>query len=243
MASQTRLFVAGALVVGERVDLATQIPHLKARRVATGAKVTLFNGDGDEYEADIVAFGRREALAEVRERRDADRESPLEVTLVQGISKGDRMDFAVQKAVELGVCAVVPVFTRRCVVRLDADRAEKRRRHWQRVAESACEQSGRNRVPAVAAPTALNDWLKTGLPGYCGVVLDPTGDRRLAQLPVTDRAVALVIGPEGGLDDEEVALAEALGCHRMALGPRVLRTETAALAALAALQARFGDLG
>jgi 16S rRNA (uracil1498-N3)-methyltransferase len=167
------------------------------------------------------------------------RESPLSITLAQGVSRGERMDYTIQKAVELGVAAIAPIITGRTTVRLDEERSEKRLEHWRRVIIGACEQSGRNRLPALHPITTLDAWLSRPIDGL-GLLLrgDATGglpERRL------DTAITLLIGPEGGLGTDEVAAAERVGYRPVRMGPRILRTETAALAAIAALQALYGD--
>lgn len=216
------------------------LAHLKARRVRTGEAVTLFNGSGGEYRARVSALEKRNALLAVDEHHDRETESPLRITLLQAISKGERMDYAVQKAVELGVAAIVPILTRHTVVRLEAERAAKRRSHWQQVAISACEQCGRNTVPSVHPPVQLDQALAEATGRR--LLLAAEGGGRLAETLAGVEAVTLLVGPEGGLHPEEEARATADGFVPVALGPRILRTETAAVAALAAIQAVAGDL-
>ncbi len=221
-------------------DAAAQ-QHLKARRLRIGDALAAFDGRGGEWRAEVTSLGRREAVVRLLEPIERTAESPLAITLVQGISKGDRMDYAVQKAVELGVHRILPVFTEHGVVRLEPARAANRLEHWRRVAISACEQCGRNRLPEVArARTLAVVWPE--IAALTGVVLDPDGDMRPSALPSPADDFAVIVGPEGGLSDDEQGEAVSRGCHRVTLGPRVLRTETAAVAALAALQARHGDL-
>lgn len=182
--------------------------------------------------------------ARIERREVASRESPLEVTLAQGVSRGSRMDYTVQKAVELGVARVAPVLTRRGIVRLDTARAGEKRTHWQAVAIAACQQCGRNRVPEVGEvrtlAASLARW-RSGREGELGVVLDPAAECGLRELPRPPAGVTLLAGPEGGLTGEERQTALRAGFVAVRLGPRVLRTETAALAALAAMQALWGD--
>lgn len=239
--SGPRLFVPQPLSPGLEFDLpADNANHLRVLRVQVGQPVTIFNGEGGEYPAELIALDRKLARLRLGERLDRDVESPLHITLVQGIAKGDRMDFTIQKAVELGAAAILPVFTERSVVQLDGARLDKREQHWRGVAASACEQCGRNRVPEVlpAKPLAA---IWNDLDAEHRLVLDPTGDRRLSDLNAKGR-LCLLIGPEGGLTDAEVTSAAEHGFTRLLLGPRILRTETAGIAALAALQALYGDL-
>lgn len=220
---------------------ADQAAHaLSVLRLKAGAPVRVFDGAGHEHEAVLELAGRRGAAVRVGAAVTPLPESPLRITLAQGIGRGERMDFVVQKAVELGVAAIVPLLTARAVVRLDDARGARRQARWQALAVSACEQCGRARVPQVAAPVGLDAFLGTLPPGQ-GVMLDPRGECSLADLALTD-AVTVLIGPEGGLDDDERAAARAAGFAPVRLGPRVLRTETAALVALTLLQARGGDL-
>jgi len=238
-----RFYLDQALTSGESVEVpAETVRHIKARRIRPGETVTVFNGRGGEFEARLETLDRRSATLTVGTHHEWDAESPLRVTLLQGICKGERMDFAVQKAVELGVAELVPVMTRHTVVRLDADRAERRREHWQRVAVSACEQCGRNTIPAVHIPTSFSDVLEGRTEGL-RLLLAASGPQRLSEMLRGAAAVDLLVGPEGGLHPEEEAAAEAAGFQPVGLGPRVLRTETAGVAALAALQVLAGDLG
>lgn len=213
---------------------------LRVLRQKAGAAVTLFNGDNNEYAAVVVDPDPRRARLRVEACMPADRESPLQLHLLAGISKGERMDYTVQKAVELGVSSIQPVFCDATVVRLDADKRERRRLHWQEVAIAACEQCGRNRVPPVRTPAALRDALAPARDGLC-VVLRGGAPGRLGEVRPRADTVNLLIGPEGGLNEREIAAAESAGFIPLRLGPRILRTETAGLAALAAMQALWGD--
>ena len=243
--SSTRLYFPGELAAGSTCELPAAQAHHAGRvlRLRAGERVTLFNGDGGEYAAVIARVGRDRVALEVGARADVDREAALAVTLAQAISTGERMDFTVQKAVELGVTAIQPVTSSRSVVRLAAERAERRVAHWQTVAIHACEQSGRNRVPAVAAVAGLREWLARppGAPRALRVILSPGARRQLRDLPPPQGTIDLLAGPEGGFAPEEQAMAEHAGFLPVRLGPRVLRTETAAVAALAAMQALWGD--
>lgn len=202
--------------------------------------MVLFDGRGGEYEAQIERIEKSRVVVELGAWRDVERESKLVVTLVQAVQAGEKMDFTIQKAVELGVADVVPVDSRRSVIRLAGERAAKRVAHWQGVAASASEQCGRNQVPLVAPLEKLEHWLaRPARPGL-RLMLAPDAEHSLADLPPA-RDVQLLIGAEGGLDPQEVIAAKQAGFQAVRLGPRVLRTETAGLAALAALQALWGD--
>lgn len=216
--------------------------HLvRVLRLRPGAPVLLFNGSGGQYRAVLEAVERRRARVRVASFDPLDVESPLAVTLAQGVSRGERMDYTVQKAVELGVGAIRPLLTERSVVNLQGERLDKRLDHWRGVVIGACEQSGRNRPPPVLAPLSLTDWL-TGTPP-AGLVLDPEAGAGLLDLERPAGAVTLLVGPEGGLSEAELELARRAGFRGVRLGPRVMRTETAGIAALAALQLLWGDLG
>ena len=242
----TRLYVPGALQPGRSCALPSQQAHHATRvlRLKTGDAVTLFNGDGAEYAGIIGRAARDGVTVEVTGRAAVDREAPLVVTLAQAISSGDRMDYTLQKAVELGVAAIQPLTSSRSVVKLDAERAERRLAHWRTVVEGACEQSGRNRVPPVAPVAALGDWLARA-PAARGdalaVLLSPHATARLRDVARPAGGAILLAGPEGGFADEEERMAARAGYAAVRLGPRVLRTETAAVAALAAMQALWGD--
>ena len=234
-----RLFVAHELKPGAKIGLPEQAAHHVARvlRLREGEAVVLFDGHGGEYESRVYMPGGGHVVAEVGERHDIERESPLAVTLLQAVSTGEKMDYTVQKAVELGVAAIHPVLAERSVVRLSGERAAKRLAHWRRVAIAACEQCGRNRVPPIAEPVPLEQYRPE--PGSTKLLLSPSGEgslRGLAKGPVT-----LAAGPEAGFSEEEESWLARAGFTPVRLGPRVLRTETAALAALAALNALTGD--
>jgi len=237
-----RVYVAGELTPGREVllppDAATHLARVL--RLGAGDAVTLFNGDGSDYRGRLQVAARRETRVFVEAAGEPEPRPPLQVTLAIGISRGERMDFVIQKAVELGVAVVQPLFTERSVVRLDADRAERRHRHWQGVLTAACEQSGRRRLPTLHAATDLADWL-AGTAGM-RLLLDPRAQRSLPDLPAPAEAVTLLVGPEGGLAGTERDRALRVGFVGVRLGPRILRTETAPLAALAAMQVLWGDL-
>ena len=233
-----RLFVDAGLKPHASIELPEAAAHHAARvlRLSAGDSVVLFDGSGGEYEARLEMPGRGRVLAETGERRDFERESPLAVTLLQAVSSRERMDFTIQKAVELGVAAIHPVYSERSIVRLSGEREAKKLAHWRRIAVAACEQCGRNRIPEIAAPVALDRYRAAG---DSKILLAPSAAQRLADL--ARGPLVLAAGPEGGFSEQEEALLQRAGFTAVRLGPRVLRTETAALAALAALNALAGD--
>jgi 16S rRNA (uracil1498-N3)-methyltransferase len=239
----TRAFVAGALAEGAEFALPEDVArHLsQVLRMRAGETLVLFNGAGGEYEATIVSAARRDVRVRIGRFVAIDRESPLRLTLAQCVSKGERMDYTIQKAVELGACAIVPLLSSRSVVKLEAERWEKKLDHWQGVISSACEQAGRTRIPRLESVRRLDAWL-TAAPTGTRLVLAPGGAQSLKTIP-KDMEITVLAGPEGGLSVEEVEHATAAGFAKVGLGPRILRTETAGVAALAALQALWGDLG
>lgn len=215
---------------------------LRVLRLRQGDACVLFNGDGHDYHARLLEGDKRQARVRIDQARPVDNESPLRITLVQALARGEKMDWVLQKATELGVAAFVPVDSERSEVRLDGARAEKRLAHWRSVVTSACEQSGRARVPPVAATAALANALAQLAPGGTRLWLDPFADASLSTLADPEAAnVVLAVGPEGGWSARDRAQLQEAGFNGVRAGPRVLRTETAGLAALAALQARFGD--
>jgi 16S rRNA (uracil1498-N3)-methyltransferase len=238
-----RLFSPAALAPGVEIELSEDASRHVAQvlRMRRGDALTLFDGCGGEYDAVIGSFGKRAVTVAIAARRELERESTLKVTLAQGVSAGNRMDFTVQKAIELGVSLIQPLATRRSVPRLAGARAEERVAHWQRVAISACEQCGRNRVPTVAPLQPLADWLEQNTERGAALVLLPGAPLRLRELSPPEAGLTLCVGPEGGFSSEEQALTQAAGFQAVRLGSRVLRTETAALAALSAMQALWGD--
>jgi len=239
-----RLYVDVELSPQTSLVLPDDAAHHAARvlRLREGDLVLLFDGRGGEYEASLSMPGRGQVVAGIGARHGAERESPLTVTLVQGVSSGEKMDFTIQKAIELGVAAIQPVLTAKSVVRLSAEREEKKLAHWKRVAIAACEQCGRNRVPVVRKAMALAAYC--GAPDHASLrlLLSPEGKAGLRDFRQQfGQAVVIAAGPEAGFSDEEERLLQRAGFVPMRLGPRILRTETAALAALAALNALAGD--
>jgi len=240
----TRVYVNTPLEAGTRITLeGSAASHItRVLRLRVGADLTLFNGQGGEHAAQIdKAHGGMVTVA-VGEPEPSERESPLVLTLAQGLSRGERMDWVVQKATELGVTRLVPLLTERSVVRLDAQQADRKMNHWRAIAIAACEQCGRNRLPQVAAPVALQDFLHAAAPAAARLLLSPAAGQRIADLTGAPRAVTVLIGAEGGLTQQEQEAAAGAGFTTVRLGPRVLRTETAAIAALTVLQQKFGDL-
>ncbi|MGO4502006.1 MULTISPECIES: 16S rRNA (uracil(1498)-N(3))-methyltransferase [unclassified Dyella] len=240
-----RIHVELPLAVGLELGLPAQAGEHVARvlRLTAGSPITLFNGDGVDYPAVIQAVGKRDVTVRVEAAQPVGNESPLPLTLAQGVARGEKMDLIVQKATELGVTHIVPLLTERSEVKLDPARAGKRLAHWQAVVASACEQSGRARLPTVLPAIPLEHWLRE-LPqdGALRLALLPEGSRRPGELRFTPAGGLLVVGPEGGLGNRDTAALTEAGFEGLRLGPRILRTETAGLAALAALQALHGDV-
>lgn len=240
-----RAYLDAALSVGARVALpdGAAAHLLRVLRLDVGDGCVLFNGDGHDYDARIVAAGKRGGEVEVTGVRVVDVESPLRIVLVQGIARGEKMDWILQKATELGVAGFVPVGSERSEVKLAGERAGKRLAHWRSVVVAACEQSWRARVPDVAPPRPLAGALQA-LPGdSLRLSLDPGAGMAVASLPAPgERTVVVAIGPEGGWSPRDRATLAGAGFAGLRLGPRILRTETAGMAAIAALQSRFGDL-
>jgi 16S rRNA (uracil1498-N3)-methyltransferase len=238
-----RHFVELPLSEGALVELPeVAVGHLvRVLRLGPGDRVQLFNGDGHDYEAELLAAGKRGAQARVLGRRAVERESPLRITLAQGIARGEKMDWVLQKVTELGVARIAPVVSERTEVKLDAERAGKRGAHWRGVIAGACEQSGRARLPELLAPAGLADFLASEGSTH-RYALDPGANATLASLQLAaGDSLCLLVGPEGGLSERDLAMARAAGFQGLRLGPRILRTETAALAAIAGLNALYGD--
>ena len=243
--ARTRLFVSEKLESGLPLELGSHQARYVGRvlRLRVGDAVSVFNGQGGEYTATLQSIGKNAATLLIGAQHEVATESPLKIHLVQGISRGERMDFVVQKATELGVKRITPVLSEYGVVRLDSSRAEKRREHWQGVASSACEQSGRTRPPLVDAPTSLNAWFGARTDkADTDLILQPGATTALASLAAPATKVCLLIGPEGGFSKKEFEDASVAGFSAVSLGPRVMRTETAALAAIAVAQSLWGDL-
>lgn len=238
-----RIFVDQILRLEEVCVLPQAAAHHLTRvlRLRAGDPVTLFNGRGGEFHGQLITGPGRETRVRLTADAPGDRESPLLTILAQGLARGERMDYTLQKAVELGVTHIVPLLTRRCNVQLDDARSARRMDHWRGVIIHACEQSGRTRLPSLAPLQSLPEFA-AAMRTDCAYVLDPAGDASLTPSTATGATHCLVVGPEGGLDASELELLSGHGFKRVRLGPRVLRTETAAMVALSILQARGGDL-
>lgn len=242
--SLTRLYIAESLGPGEELTLGEEPARYLGRvlRLRVGDTIHVFNGEQGEWQSTIRRFGQRRVTLLIETPVDAATESPLPLHLVQGISRGERMDLVVQKATELGVSRITPVLTAHGVVRLDARRASRRLAHWQRIAENACEQSGRIRPPRIDAALPLTDWFGADRDnGPMRLVLQPESPLALTGVQPATAGICLLVGPEGGLSERELEDAAVAGFDAVSLGPRILRTETAAIAAIAVAQSLWGD--
>ena len=240
----TRVHVDVELQTGRRLTVDGSAGNHISRvlRLRVGDALTLFNGQGGEYAGSIDEIRRDTVVVSILERRDVDRESPCQLTLAQGISRGERMDWVVQKATELGVWQIAPIFTERSIVQLDERQASRKLQHWRSIAIAACEQSGRNRVPQITQPVGLYELLEKRTSSGTALLLSPGAPLRIADLASAGTQITVLIGPEGGLADVEQQAAVKAGFTPVRLGPRVLRTETAAVCALTLLQQKFGDI-
>jgi len=236
-----RIYSSETLIPGQQVALDEQaVTHLvRVLRMQSGDTFRLFNGDGHEYSASLLVESKKYASAIIGEILRSDPVMPLALHLGQVMSKGDRMDFTVQKATELGIHEITPLSSERCDVRLKGERMDKKREHWQRVAISACEQSGRNSIPVIHDPVNLSDWL-TAVEADRKLLLHPHNQKPLNNNE-QPQSVAILVGPEGGFSDPEVMLCQQHGFDGLLLGPRILRTETAALTALSVIQYVWWD--
>jgi 16S rRNA (uracil1498-N3)-methyltransferase len=240
----TRVYVDTPLTPGKRITLeGSAASHVtRVLRLRVGDPLTLFNGAGGEYAGSIDKAHGGEVTVAVGEHAAIECESPLALTLAQGVSRGERMDLVVQKATELGATLIIPILAEHSVVRLTAQQADRRMNRWRAIAIAACEQCGRNRPPHIAPPLPLAEFLRGGATGTVRLTLSPTATLNLKDIARPVGQVTVLIGPEGGLSEEEQQAAFTAGFTAVRLGPRVLRTETAAIAALALLQGEFGDL-
>lgn len=241
--SEPRLYTAQALATGATVNVEGQSAHhvTHVLRMRIGTALRVFDGQGHEYHATLTATGRNHITLEVGETVPGECESPLRIHLAQGIARHDRMDLILQKAVELGVHTLQPLWLQRSQSRLKGERLDKRLAHWQGIIINACEQCGRNTLPALLPPSGLPEWLATVPATALKLLLQPGSDRTLQTLARPAGDVVLLVGPEGGLDEHEQALAGSAGFSGIRLGPRILRTETAALAAVSGMQTLWGD--
>ncbi|AZN37649.1 16S rRNA (uracil(1498)-N(3))-methyltransferase [Iodobacter ciconiae] len=236
-----RFFLDMPLAAGPHFNLPESVArHVQVLRLQPDDDIILFNSQGGEYAARITEMGKRHVVVEVLAWDKQDRESPLDLTLIQAISASDRMDYTIQKASELGVSRIQPIISEYCQQRLNGERAEKRLAHWQAIAVSACEQCGRTRVPLILPTIKFEQALiqKAELK----LLLSPIGAIRQNELPASASSVAVLIGPEGGFSAAEETLAVAAGYTPLILGPRIFRTETVAPVIAALLQSRYGDL-
>jgi 16S rRNA (uracil1498-N3)-methyltransferase len=237
-----RIFTEHTLAKGSQLELEPgPSAHVaRAMRMRDGDILTLFNGRGGEYTATINTVGKKTVSIDIGEHRNPETESPLAILLGIAVSRGDRMDWVIQKATELGVRRLSPLLTERTEVKLKGDRADKKRLHWRQVAIAACEQCGRNKIPEIEPLQSLSNWIESAEAERKFVL----HHRALARSGGTEApaSIALLVGPEGGLSDAEISLAENAGYQSLRLGPRVMRTETAPLAAIAILQSQWGDM-
>lgn len=216
------------------------VRHIHVLRLNAGDNITLFNGTGSDFDATLQEIGKRHAECHITAQRQPENESALNITLVQAVSSGERMDFTLQKSVELGVRAIQPMISERCVVRLSGDRADKRVQRWQDIVIAACEQSGRSIVPTVLPVVSFSDYLRQ-MPPELHLMMSLRRATTLRDIAPAPQTLRLMIGPEGGWTPAEEQAAQAAGVHAITLGKRVLRTETASLAAMAAMQVLWGD--
>ncbi|MGR2681016.1 MULTISPECIES: 16S rRNA (uracil(1498)-N(3))-methyltransferase [Chromobacterium] len=237
-----RFYIDADLCVGQTLALPdTVVRHVQVLRLNAGDAVTLFNGRGGEYAAVLDAVMKRDAHCRIEGFDDVSRETPIWLGLAQAISGGDKMEFTLQKGVEMGVSAFQPIAAERSIVKLSGERADKRVARWQEIVISACEQSGRNAIPEVLPILSLEQWLKQAPSADARLILSPVGSQRLADIAAEPKRAWLMAGPEGGYSAREEAAALDAGWTPLKLGPRILRTETAALAAVAAIQTVWGD--
>jgi len=242
--SNLRFYSPEKLAIGATVKLSDNaaIHATKVMRLNVGDKLYLFDGHGSDFECELISIQKSATLAKVLLEKPIANESPINITLLLGISSGDRMDIGIQKAVELGVNKIVPIKTERSVVKLDDEKAKKRVEHWQNVVIAACEQSGRAVVPKIGLPMPLSSWLAEHPQANASrILLNPIGAKKLSELQKPAGEIQLLIGAEGGLSDKEITLALSQGFQSIILGARILRTETAPLAAIATMNTLWGD--
>jgi 16S rRNA (uracil1498-N3)-methyltransferase len=241
--SNHRLYLPCALSAGNSITIEGQPAHhlLVVLRMRRGTDIRVFDGQGHEHHAVLADTGRGQAILEIGAAITSNLESSLQITLAQGITRHDRMDMILQKAVELGVCTIQPLWLQRSQTRLKGERLNNRLRHWQGILINACEQCGRNTLPHLSPPTNLPLWLdKLPLAGL-KLQLHPAGSTTLGSLARPPGGVMLLVGPEGGMNEDELSLGRTAGFAGIRLGPRILRTETAGLAAISGMQTLWGD--
>lgn len=239
----TRVYQPSILQSGLELALNQEAANhlVRVLRLETQSPIRVFNGEGGEYAAIIHSIKKNQVVIKIGEYFPVSTESPIQIHLGQGISRKEKMDYTVQKAVELGVTYITPLLTERCGVKLSNERWEKRLQHWRAIIVSACEQSGRNNLPVIAEPKSLYNWLATEQADL-KLILNPTGEKKLGELTAKPVTVNLLIGSEGGFTKAESDLALQHGFVNLRLGPRILRTETAAVATITAIQSYFGDM-
>ncbi|MDF2530206.1 MAG: rRNA ((1498)-N(3))-methyltransferase [Gammaproteobacteria bacterium] len=238
-----RIYQNQPMQTGQHIQLDAEASNHLANvlRMREGEQVVLFNGDGSQYLATLSGISKKSTSVFIESHQAISHESPLSIHLAQAVAKGDKMDWIIQKAVELGVKAITPLLTQRCNVKLDAERFDKKVEHWQKVAISACEQCGRNIIPTIYNPISLSKFIEANQAGL-KLILHPENSQNLDNLPDFINDLTLLVGPEGGFSEQEIDLAQSQNYITLNLGPRILRTETAPLACMAMLQAKWGDL-
>lgn len=238
----TRIFQNIPLAEKQHLTLDTATSHhlLNVLRCKIGDKIIIFNGEDGEFNAEIIDKEKNHVLVFLNSFEQINRESPLYIHLAQAISRGEKMDFTIQKAVELGVNKITPLITEFCNVKLNAERWQKKLQHWQNIIINACEQSGRTKIPEIESPIEFKKWLGTKLE-TTKIILDPNGEKNLSDLKPTDNKICLLIGSEGGFSENEINFAKQQNFIATKFGPRILRTETMALAIIVAIQNRYGD--
>jgi 16S rRNA (uracil1498-N3)-methyltransferase len=237
-----RIYQASDLAVGKNVtlDISASAHLLRVLRLNIGSPLILFNGIGGEYSAELVAVEKKQAIVALGKFSNISRESPLQLHLAQGISRGEKMDYTIQKVVELGVHKITPLFTEYCNVQLNAERLSKKMQHWRAIVISACQQCGRNIIPELMAPEKISKWIATCTEQE-KLILDPAASLRFSDFTKKYQSICLLVGSEGGLSEQEINLANRSGFQSVCIGPRILRTETASVAAISAIQSRWGD--
>ncbi len=238
-----RIFQSGLFLPGDTVQLSHESAHHVARvlKMSVGDAITLFNGQNHESRGEISSIDKKNVSVCIESSAEVSRESPKPIHLAQCLSKGERMEWVIQKSVELGIASITPVISERVVVRLDAKRMEKKQKQWEAIAIAACEQCGRNQIPIIYPPTSFENYLQQ-CQAVIKLILEPNSRHNWRAFDFSAKDIALLIGPEGGFSQNEVALARKHAFQALCLGPRVLRTETAAIAAISILQAVIGDL-
>ena len=239
----SRLFIEQQLLENTLISIDSEPAHYlrNVLRLKKGMQLTVFNGLGGEYSAVVAEVGRKEVVLSIEQWHDINIESPLKIELGLSVSRGERMDVAIQKATELGVSVITPVLTQHCVVKLTEERRQQRHKHWQSIVLRACEQCGRNVPPRLNITTDLAVWLADDL-APSRIIFEPGKTDTLKSFPKPDDQVAVLIGPEGGFSEQEIIAAQDAGFSALGFGPRVVRNETAAIASIAAMQVLWGDM-